>query len=221
MSGGPGLGGGTPAGGAASWKVQSERTGASLDPVEASALIERCRAGDELAWEALVRRYQGRVYSVTLHYLRHAEEARDAAQEVFLRVYERLDTFHGDAGFLPWLLRLARNASIDRLRRRAARPPADDLVVEDGVELAASGPDAEEQVGLRARRRLVWRAVVGMTEQHREVILLHEIQGLKLEQIAEMLGLPLGTVKSRSNRARIELATRVRELDPAYGAATP
>jgi len=189
-----------------------------LDAVDVPALVSRCRAGDELAWEALVRRYQGRVYSVTLHYLRHGEEARDAAQEVFVRVYEKLETFHGDAGFLPWLLRLARNVSIDRLRRRAARPPVDDLVVEEGVELTSAGPDPEEQVGLRARRRLVWRAVAGMTDQHRELILLHEIQGLKLEQIAEMLGLPLGTVKSRSNRARIELATRVRRLDPAYGA---
>ena len=191
-----------------------------MDPVDASALIERCRDGDELAWESLVRRYQGRVYSVTLHYLRHGDEARDAAQEVFLRVYEKLDTFHGDAGFLPWLLRLARNVSIDRLRRKAARPPVDDLVVEEGVEIAANAPDAEEQLGRHARRRLLFRAVAGMTDQHREVILLHEIQGLKLEQIAEMLGLPLGTVKSRSNRARIELATRVRQLDPAYGAAT-
>jgi RNA polymerase sigma-70 factor (ECF subfamily) len=189
-----------------------------LEPLEISALIERCRGGDGLAWEALVRRYQSRVYSVTLHYLRDEEEARDAAQDVFVRVYRRLDTFQGGARFLPWLLRLARNASIDRIRRRAARPPGDDLVVGETVELAAEGPGPEEQLGRRTRRRLLWRAVAGLSDPHREMILLHEIQGLKLEEIAEMLRLPLGTVKSRSNRARVELASRVRELDPAYGA---
>ena len=190
-------------------------------PLDVGTLVERCRSGDGLAWEALVRRYQSRVYSVTLHYLRNDEEARDTAQDVFVWVYERLDTFHGGEGFLPWLLRLARNASIDRLRRRAARPPGDDLVVDQAIELTASGPSPEEEVGRRTRKRLLWRAVVAMTESHREMILLHEIQGLKLDEIADLLRLPLGTVKSRSNRARLELASRIRELDPAYGAPAP
>lgn len=187
--------------------------------MDVGTLIERCRRGDELAWEALVRRYQSRVYSVTLHYLRNDEEARDTAQDVFVRVYRRLDSFHGGEGFLPWLLRLARNAAIDRLRRRAARPPVDDLVVGEAIELTATGPDPEEEVDRRTRRRMLWRAVAGMTESHREMILLHEIQGMKLEEIADLLRLPLGTVKSRSNRARLELASRIRDLDPAYGAS--
>ena len=190
-------------------------------PLDVGTLVERCRSGDGLAWEALVRRYQSRVYSVTLHYLRNDEEARDTAQDVFVRVYERLSTFRGGEGFLPWLLRLARNASIDRLRRRAARPPGDDLVVDQAIELEASGPSPEEEAGRRTRRRLLFRAVAGMTESHREMILLHEIQGLKLDEIADLLRLPLGTVKSRSNRARLELASRIRELDPAYGAPAP
>jgi len=192
-----------------------------LEPLDVVALIERCREGDELAWEALVRRYQARVYSVTLHYLRDSDEAMDAAQDVFVRVYRKLDTFQGGSRFLPWLLRLARNVSIDRIRRRAARPPADDLVVGEAFEPVSEGPDAAEELGRRRRRTLLWRAVAGLPDHHREMILLHEIQGLKLEEIAEMLRLPLGTVKSRSNRARIDLASRVRELDPAYGVPAP
>jgi len=116
-----------------------------VEPLDVGTLIERCRRGDELAWEALVRRYQSRVYSVTLHYLRNDEEARDTAQDVFVRVYRRLDSFHGGEGFLPWLLRLARNAAIDRLRRRAARPPVDDLVVGEAIELTLDFATSESQ----------------------------------------------------------------------------
>ena len=88
---------------------------------DVSTLLERCRQGDDLAWEALVRRYQGRVYSVAYHYMRNADEARDMAQEIFIRIYERLNTFQGGAGFLSWMLSLSRNACVDRLRRKAAR----------------------------------------------------------------------------------------------------
>jgi len=182
-----------------------------------ATLVERCRRGDDLAWEALVRRFQGRIYAVALSYLRSPEEARDMAQEIFVRVYERLDGFRGGQRFAPWLLSLARNACIDRLRRIKARPPASDLPVHAGPELRdeRAGPEqAAEQAG---RRRLLYRALARMSETNREMILLKEIQGLKLEEIAGMLGLPLGTVKSRSNRARVELATKLRAIDPSYG----
>jgi RNA polymerase sigma-70 factor (ECF subfamily) len=185
---------------------------------DVTTLVERCRQGDDLAWEALVRRFQARVYAVAYHYMRNADEARDMAQEIFIRIYERLDTYQGGSNFLGWMLRLARNACIDRLRRRAARPPATDVTVEDGLQLAAAGPSPEEATSEERRKHLLYRAMDRMSEKGREIILLKEIQGLKLEEISEMLALPLGTVKSRSNRARIELASKVRSLDPSYGA---
>jgi len=183
---------------------------------EVSALVERCRRGDALAWEALVRQYQGRVFAVALHYLRDPEEARDLAQDVFVKVYRNLESFEGE-GFLAWLLRLARNAAIDRLRRIKARPPATDVPIEESVDLpdAAPGPEAAWLAG--ASRRLVYRALDGMSAQNRELILLKEIQGLELREIADLLGVPVGTVKSRSSRARLELARRVVALDPGYG----
>ncbi len=179
-------------------------------------IVERCRRGDALAWEALVRRFQARVYGVAFHYLRNGEEARDLAQDVFVKVYRNLSSFKGEA-FLPWLLRLARNAAIDRLRRQKARPPAEDLPVDDGVELAGCGPTPEDAWVTGSRKRLVHRALGRMNEQNREMILLKDIQGLNLQEIAVLLGVPLGTVKSRSSRARTELARRVIELDPSYG----
>jgi RNA polymerase sigma-70 factor (ECF subfamily) len=186
--------------------------------VELETLLERCRAGDDLAWEALVRGYQGRVYAVAYNYMRNREEARDVAQEIFIRIYRQLHTVQGGEKFLPWLLRLSRNACIDRLRRRKARPPASDIRVEDGPQIAASGPSPEESSSLEARKRLLYRALEGMSGKNREIIMLKEIQGLKLEEISTMLALPIGTVKSRSNRARLDLAARVRRLDPSYGA---
>ena len=185
--------------------------------LDVATLVERCRRGDDLAWEALVRRLQSRVYAVAYHYVRNTEEARDMAQDVFVRVYERLDSFQGNDRFLPWLLSLTRNACIDRLRRIKARPPASDLPVEDGPEIPAGGPSPEQATDEKDRERLLYRALDGMSERNREIILLKEIQGLKLEEISTMLALPIGTVKSRSNRARLELASRIRGLDPSFG----
>ncbi len=184
--------------------------------IEIARLVERCRHGDQLAWEALVRQFQGRVYGLSYHYLRDAEEARDATQEVFIRVYRRLDTFTGE-GFLPWLLQLSRNCCVDRLRRLKARPPLTDLPCESGPALPDSRPGPEEAWLTDSRKRLVHRARGEMSENNREMILLKEIQGLNFREISEMLGLPIGTVKSRSNRARLELAQKVLALDPSYG----
>jgi len=189
--------------------------GAGLSDV--ATLLERCRAGDELAWEMLVRRYQSRVYAVAYHYTRNVEEARDLAQEIFVRIYRRLDSFHGEQRFLPWLLRVARNACIDRLRRMQARPAGSSATLDEAPELRATGPTPEEASATEAHKRLLYRALNRMSVKNREIILLKEIQGLKFEEISEMLGVPIGTVKSRSNRARLELATQVRTLDSSYG----
>ena len=169
-------------------------------------LLERCRAGDALAWEALVRRFQGRVFGVGLVYLGDPEEARDLAQEVFVRVYRRLDLCTDDKTFLPWILQIARNAAIDRLRRMRARPRAVATPIDEMSELRSERPDPEEDLRAGRRRDLVHRALERLSHLNREVILLKEIQGLSLETIASMLHAPLGTVKSRSSRARVELA---------------
>jgi RNA polymerase sigma-70 factor (ECF subfamily) len=183
--------------------------------MDEAGLLEQCRRGDGLAWETLVRSYQSSVIAVTRHYLGDLEEARDTAQDVFVRLYENLDTFSGGDSFKPWLLRMARNASIDRIRRMKARPPVRDVPVDD-ARLASRG-DPEASAAAAARENLLHRALARIADHHREVVLLKEIQGLTLEEIAELLGLPLGTVKSRSARARLELAQVIRALDSSLG----
>ena len=188
--------------------------------IDEATLLQRCRGGDELAWEWLVRRCQGRVYGLAWHYLGNAEDARDAAQEAFVRVYRQLGSFEGDR-FMAWLLRITRNLCVDQLRRHKTRPPLEDLRADADDDTAPpdAAPSPEQAWLTDGRRRVVYQALQRLSGANREVILLKDIQGLKLDEIAGMLGLPVGTVKSRAHRARLELARQVIAIDPSYGNA--
>jgi RNA polymerase sigma-70 factor (ECF subfamily) len=174
--------------------------------MEDRILIDRCRQGDELAWEHLVRRYQGRVCSVAYTYTGSEEEALDVAQEVFVRVWKRLDSCRDPERFAAWLLRIARNACLDQLRRRRARPPAQDLPADEMHDLAAANERPDADLERDDQRHVLEVALQRLSPINREAILLKDIQGLPLEEMADMLDLPLGTVKSRCSRARVELA---------------
>jgi RNA polymerase sigma-70 factor (ECF subfamily) len=181
-----------------------------IDPEQ---LLERCRQGDELAWEVLVRQHQGRICAIAYGYVGEQNEALDLAQDIFVRVYERLHTCIEADKFNGWLLSIARNACIDHLRRRKARPPRQDIPAAEMTDLAHGGPTPEDNLISSGRQRLVHRALQKLSEINREIIILKDIQGLPLEEISGMLGLPLGTVKSRSSRARVELAQAVVDLN--------
>jgi RNA polymerase sigma-70 factor (ECF subfamily) len=175
-------------------------------------LLARCRRGDAPAWEELVRRYQGRVYGFALHYLRDREEAKDAAQEIFVKVYQHLGNVRNGQTFLPWLLRLARNGCIDKVRSRGTRDP----FAQDDRTPATP----EDALFAESRASLLYRAIGKLNAANREIVLLKDIEELTLPAIAAKLGLPLGTVKSRSNRARGELAKIVRSLAGEPAAAS-
>jgi RNA polymerase sigma-70 factor (ECF subfamily) len=181
------------------------------------ALLRRCREGDELAWEVLVRQQQGRVCSIALGYVGDQDEAFDLAQDIFVRVWDRLNSCTDLEKFGPWLMSIARNACLDHLRRRKARPPRQDIPAEEMHNLAGNAPTPEDDWLSTSRQRIVHRALQKLTAINREIIVLKDIQGLPLEEIASMLSLPLGTVKSRSSRARVELAQAVVELDGGPG----
>ncbi len=150
---------------------------------DAAALVERCRQGDDLAWEQLVRSCQGRVYALAYHYLGGVEQARDLTQEVFVRIYQQLGTYEGN-GFMAWLLRITRNLCIDQIRRRKARPPAEDLLAEDNEwAMPDTAPDPEQSWLRDGKKRLVYDALRQLNGPSREMILLKEIQGLKFKEL--------------------------------------
>jgi RNA polymerase sigma-70 factor (ECF subfamily) len=181
------------------------------------AVLDRCRRGDELAWESLVRSYQSRVYGLAYHYVANREDARDLAQDIFVKVYKNLRKCPNADNFLPWLFRIARNASIDHLRRTRARPPASQVSEMDMNSLVDQSSDPEEHWLKEARRGLFRKALQMLTRLNREIIILKEIQGLTLEEMARILNVPIGTLKSRSHRARLELAEKVLALSEVQG----
>ncbi len=179
--------------------------------MDLAILLEHCKRGDQLAWEALVRQYQGRVYAIAYHYVGNAEDARDLAQEIFVRLYGTVKTIDHER-FVPWLIRISRNASIDFLRRRKVRPQSGETDISEMTDLANEDANPEELCEAGLRRSVLYRALRRLTGLNREVIILKEIHELPIEEIASLLGVPVGTVKSRSNRARLELARKIVEL---------
>lgn len=177
-------------------------------------LVQKCQQGDDLAWEALVRQLQSRIYGLAYSYIQHREEALDLAQDIFVRIYQNIHRCRDLQAFLGWALALARHVCIDRLRQKKAKPQhqiqVDDLPLEDDL------PNPSQAFALGSRQKLVYAALKQLSAISREMIILKEIQGLKLKEIAHLLDLPEGTVKSRSGRARVELAKAVLELDPHF-----
>lgn len=172
-------------------------------------LLKRCLDGDELAWEVLVRTHQGKICAIAYTYVGEQDEALDLAQDVFVRIYNRLDTCEDLEKFESWMIRLVRNACLDHLRRLKARPPRQDVIADEMTGLRDGGPTPEDNWIQSGRRKMVHLALQELSIINREIILLKDIQGLPLDEIAGMLDLPLGTVKSRSSRARIELAQAI------------
>ncbi len=187
--------------------------------MELPELLDACLRGDELAWEALVRRYQGRILGLTTGYVGNGEDARDLAQEIFVKIYRHLSSCRGAESFEAWMLQVGRSTCLDHLRRRKVRPPAQDLPAEELRDLADSAASGEERARMNARRRLVQRALSHLDVTHREILVLRDIEGLGFEEIAAVLQVPVGTAKSRSHRARLALAEKIVEWTHPDGSA--
>lgn len=174
--------------------------------------LEQCREGDAQAWETLVRFYQGRVFAVSYYYLKNRAEAVDVAQDSFIKVYTQLDSFAGDGdAFLPWLLSITRNCAIDRIRKTTTRKRYEDEFEQSApTEDVASNP--EKQLHQNQSITLLYRALEKINPLNRDIVLLKDIQGLKLKDVAAILSLPVGTIKSRSNRARVELGKLLSDI---------
>ena len=176
---------------------------------EDARLVSQARGGDMGAFETLVKKYEGKVYGIALNMLVNKEDARDAAQEAFIKVYRALPGFRGDSKFTTWLHRITNNVCLDYLRKRDRFTVSLDGEADDDGEAKSRDIPADFDVGAAVEsaefRTFVRRAMDQLPEQHRMMIVMRDMQDLSYTEIASLLELPEGTVKSRINRARKHL----------------
>jgi RNA polymerase sigma-70 factor (ECF subfamily) len=183
-------------------------------------LVERCRAHDNAAFDEVVNRYKNKIYSYLYRMLGNPADAEDLTQEVFVRLYTSLDSFRSQSSLNTWLFRIAGNLCIDYFRRskkhRAIAYSLDEPVSSETAETGESGhelPDSTyEPHRLFEQKELsehIQQALEQMPEKLRSVLLLHDIEGLPYEEIAQVIECPLGTVKSRLFNARLQLRQRL------------
>lgn len=174
-------------------------------------LTERAKQGDQDAFAQLVEANQNRIYTLTCRMTGNPEDGADLAQEAFLRAWRTLPSFHGESSFSTWLYRLTSNLCIDFLRREKRRSAAVTAVSldDEGSPLPADIPDRsgdpQREAERRETRELVGQALMKLSDEHRQVLVLRELDGLSYTEIAHRLSLSEGTVKSRIARARIAL----------------
>lgn len=182
-----------------------------MDPE--TSLVERCLSGEQGAWEELIKAHTRRVYSICYRFTNHEIEAQDLTQEVFLRVFRTLGSFRsGEGSFGVWLARLTRNLLVDHYRRTKHDRVTD--AIEDKLAILEEKTAQHSRTdGLLAGREageLLQAALQKLSPELREAVILRDLQELEYREIARVLSVPEGTVKSRLNRGRAELARVLR-----------
>ena len=184
-------------------------------PSEESLLVEAARAGDIKAFESLVRRYDRNVFRIAQHITQNREDAEDVVQDAFLKAYQNLGQFQGQSKFYTWLVRIAVNEALMRLRRR--RPERmvsideDVKTEEDSMprEIADWSPNPEQQYTQAELKDILGKTIQGLPPSFRTVFVLRDVEGLSTEETASALELSVPAVKSRLLRARLQLRERL------------
>ena len=182
-------------------------------PPAADAIIERCLNGDQAAWEDIVRQYRRKVFNIAYKFVGRHDQAEDLTQDVFLKLYKSLDTFDRRANFQTWLISVSRNLCIDHYRSvRKERETMNRDVDPSDLAPVAPDPAADARLEHRDRVQLLRVALDRLAPTLRTAVMLRDIQELSYQEIADRLDLPEGTVKSRINRGRTELARQIQRL---------
>ena len=172
---------------------------------EDATLIDLALGGDAAAFGSLVRRYQDRLYTALIHVAGSRDEAEDVAQDAFVQAYLKLRTFERQSKFYTWLYRIAFNAAVSRRRKRRTEGSVEQARAAVGDEPADRRERPEERLLRKERADLLSQALAGLSEEHRAILILREMEGCDYEQISQILDLPVGTVRSRLHRARAHL----------------
>lgn len=185
----------------------------TLRPVnEDSRLIEETLAGQSAAFGQLVQKYQDRLFNTLVHVIGSPEDALDVVQDAFVQAFVKLESFHGRSAFYTWLYRIAFNVAATQRRRRRPVLSVDRARDDGGEEPADTDHGPLENLEREERCRQVREAMKILSDEHREVLVLREIDGCCYETIAEILELPVGTVRSRLHRARLQLRDELKEV---------
>lgn len=180
-------------------------------------LISRARGGDRDAFGALVEQYRDNVYRLAYRMCGNAYDADEAAQEAFVAAWRALPNFRGDAKFSTWLYRLTTNAAIDVMRREKRHQTVGDGEM---IEVADDADSPQETVERTEQQEAVQEALATLSEEYREVLLLRYMEELDYAEIAEVLQLPSGTVKSRINRAKAALKAALLKSGNIFGGSS-
>ena len=173
-------------------------------------LIDETLAGRSVAFGQLVSRYQDRLFNTVVHVVGCHEEARDVVQDAFVQAFVKLETFQRSSAFYTWLYRIALNVAISRQRRRRPSSSVEQTREATGAEPIDRDGAPAERMEQQERVRQVQQALAAVCEEYRAVLVLREIEGRAYEEIAEILDLPIGTVRSRLHRARSELREQLK-----------
>jgi RNA polymerase sigma factor (sigma-70 family) len=194
--------------------MSADLPAASPDPsADIDLLIKRCLSGDERAWDQIVKTYWRKVFNVAYKFVGRHDEAEDLAQEIFLKIFKSLSTFDRRANFQTWLISVSRNLCIDHYRSvRKERETIDRDVDAGQLTPAAPGPSPMAALEQRDRVVLLRDALLKLPPTLRTAVVMRDIQERTYQEIADTLDLPEGTVKSRINRGRNELARQIRKL---------
>ncbi len=168
-------------------------------------LIDACLCGDSASFGELVRKYQDRLFHTMRHVVSSREEAEDVVQEAFVQAFVKLASFKRNSAFYTWLYRIAFNTAVSRGRRRRPEMSVDAAREAIGEEPMDNTEDAAERVLRQERAVQVQQALTELSDEHRAILVLREMEGLCYEEIAEVLDLPVGTVRSRLHRARSQM----------------
>ncbi len=183
-----------------------------LSVIDDSQLIEKTLAGDRAAFNDLVTRYQDRLFASMLGVTGSSEEAEDVVQDAFVRAFVKLDSFQQSSQFFTWLYRIAFNTALSRHRRRRNRVSLDQVRETTGMEPIDHVDSPDEPMMRRERVAMVRQAMEMLSEEHRAILVLREMDDYPYETIAEILEISIGTVRSRLSRARYQLKLALESL---------